>query len=283
MPFFPMYAQELLADGNFQIWSPAARGCWLTLSARCWSDGSIPDDLETIGRLCGETDAQAMLKHWSSIATKFLKHPILPNRLVSPRIEKERELAILKADKLTARGRAGATQRWKDKIDMPKQCLSNAKAMLVDATSPSPLKDVPPLPPKGDSKRKSTRKPKLEVDISVENQDQFDLVWKAWPPTHPVTGEEVHKGSKAQAERAFQKIISTGEATARELKVSGILYAKAEKFGEPTQTKVYQAWDHRNHAMMHVSSFFGPDKRAYKQLLQLAKEEINKVESKGAV
>ena len=137
LPWFPIYATEMLGDEDFLSWSPAERGCWITLSARCWSDGSIPDDIERMARLCG-CDAQAMLKHWESIASKFSKSQN-EGRLLSNRIEEERALAIQKAEGLTKRGKAGAAARWlKDKNEMPKQCLSTPKAMLDDATLPLP-------------------------------------------------------------------------------------------------------------------------------------------------
>lgn len=111
-PWFPIYAAELLSDEDFAAWSPAARGCWFTLSARCWKDGSIPADLPTLARLCGE-DATLMLEHWKSIGPKFPPSASDPARLVSSRIEKERDLAIAKAELLTKRGQAGAAARWK--------------------------------------------------------------------------------------------------------------------------------------------------------------------------
>jgi len=117
MPWFPVYASELLSDEDFASWSPSARGCWLVLVARCWKDGSIPADLNAIARLCNE-DAQAMREHWESIGSKFAAVPEVPGRLFGIRTEQERDLAIQKAEKLTKRGQAGATARWKssDKV-----------------------------------------------------------------------------------------------------------------------------------------------------------------------
>ena len=113
LPWFPIYAAELLSDEDFAAWSPGARGCWFTLSARCWKDGSIPNDLVVLARLCGE-GAELMAEHWKSIGTKFPEAPGDPSRLISTRIERERDLAIQKAESLTKRGKAGAAARWKD-------------------------------------------------------------------------------------------------------------------------------------------------------------------------
>lgn len=113
MPWFPIYAAELLADEDFAAWTPGARGCWLVLISRCWKDGSIPSDLETLARLCNES-SEAMREHWKSIGVKFITVPGCPDRLIGIRTEHERELAIAKAEKLVKRGQAGAAARWKN-------------------------------------------------------------------------------------------------------------------------------------------------------------------------
>lgn len=178
MPWFPLYALEMLGDGDFISWSLEERGCWITLSARCWADGSIPEDTERMAKLCG-CDAQAMLKHWAGIASKFEKSEI-PGRLISRRIEEERQKAIEKAEKICGRAKAGAAARWmKEKEEMPKQCLSTTQAMLGDATSPSPL----PIPKDKDKKNTSPAAPppsgKRSEVISIWNETTDGKLAKA--------------------------------------------------------------------------------------------------------
>ena len=146
LPWFPIYASETLADSNFATWDPAERGCWFTLITRCWADGSIPSDPELLARLCGST-AQAMPKHWEHIQDRFIPHPTLSGRLISPRVELEREKAIASAEKMTTRGKNGAARRWqKEKEEMLKHCLGSAQGMLADASSPSPSPNTPIVP-----------------------------------------------------------------------------------------------------------------------------------------
>ena len=174
MPWFPIYASEMLGDEDFISWSPEERGCWITLSARCWADGSIPADIDRMAKLCG-CNAQAMLKHWSSITSKFEKVDGM-ERYTSRRIEIERNLAIEKSEKLSRRGKAGAATRWCDeKRDMLKQCLSNPKAMLDDATLPLPLplplEKNTPLTPQGVNRGTRARKVKVDeltADVPIE-------------------------------------------------------------------------------------------------------------------
>jgi len=271
-PWFPLYAADFLVDAKVCRLGDAEFRLLMLCWCRCCLDGSIPSDLKELARILGIHGNRARILR--EITVDFFSiHPENPNQLISERMTKNSDRYQSIVERNRANGPKGGRPRKPSGL-----CLDNP-----DGTEPQ-LKDkeVPPLPPKGGAAKQRIRRMKPELDIAPENQEQFNLVWEAWPTVHPVTQEEVHKGSKAQAERAFQRIISSGEACARELKVSGILYAKAERYGEATQLKVYQAWDHRNHAIMHVASFFGPEKRPYRQLLELARQEIAKVDAKGA-
>lgn len=294
--WFPIYATEMLGDEDFLSWSPAERGCWITLSARCWADGSIPEDIERMARLCG-CNAEEMLKHWSSIASKFEKHST-PGRLISKRIEEERSLAIEKAEKLSRRGKAGAAAKWAlEKGEMLKHDSSSAKAMLDDATNPTqPLKESTPLTPQGGTgdaatllpmepspKAKRQRKGKYQSeDIAPENAEYLQKVYERIPAEHPTTGEPVHKGPYATAARAFQAIIDAGEASARELMAVGTLYYHAESLGQEWADWANRVWDTRPKAMMHVATLYGPEKRPYRQLLPVARELIAQKEQRLA-
>jgi hypothetical protein len=103
-------------------------------------DGSIPSNLATLARLCGE-NVNLMKKHWIMIGPKFPGHPDLPGRLFSRRIETERMLSFEKAEKLSKRGEKGALTRWAkakhdpgNAKDMLEHDPGNAKDMLADAT-----------------------------------------------------------------------------------------------------------------------------------------------------
>jgi hypothetical protein len=140
-------------------------------------------------------------------------------------------------------------------------------SLIPDSLIPDSLiPEVPPLAPKG------ARRKKVELDCSKESEEKLREVWSAWPKENP-SGEPAKAGAFAPAARAFQRIVDSGEASIRELKACGMLYAKAESYPELKQ-KIYEAWDHRDHAIMHVATFYGPEKRPYRQLLALARESI---------
>ena len=156
-PWFPIYADETASDENFVTWTVAERGVWFTLLIHCWKEGSIPSDIERLARLCGCT-APAMHEHWTSIASRFQPHPSTAGRLISPRMEMEREKSLAKAHSLSDKARNAANTRWgKGKETMLKHNSSNAQAMLDECPLPLPLpkKDVPPTPLKGDRKRRT--------------------------------------------------------------------------------------------------------------------------------
>ena len=114
--------------------------------------------------MCGCT-TKAMQGHWKSIGSRFRPHPTEAGRLISPRIEDEREKAIAKAEEMAARGRQGATRRWqierekkaRDEMQghsssIDKQSPGSATPMQNDASftlHPSPL-PFTPLPPAGE-------------------------------------------------------------------------------------------------------------------------------------
>jgi hypothetical protein len=120
---------------------------------------------------------------------------------------------------------------------------------------------------------------KVELDCSPEAEESLRPVYQAWPTQDP-NGGKAHKGPFAAAARAFQKIIDSGEATARELKGCGMLYAKAELYPDLKQ-RIMDAWEYRDQAIMHVSTFYGPEKKPYRQLLPLAREAIAHADEKA--
>jgi uncharacterized protein YdaU (DUF1376 family) len=219
----------MLSDPDFMAWTPAERGIWITLSARCWADGSIPENPDRMAKLCG-CSAQEMREHWSSISTKFSQHPIV-GRLISNRIEEERQIAIAKAEKIRGRAQAGAAARWlKDKEELPKQSPSNAEA-----------------------------KPKQKQRVSVHaNADLwFEAIWdEVWPDKVVQDGAviTVDPGRKAPARDRFRLHCKTYAPVA--LYLSARSYIKQDR-------KVLDGY------VQEVSTFFGTKKGTYKDYLEV--------------
>jgi hypothetical protein len=146
LPFFPLYAAETLADGRFQGWNLEERGAWLTLVCCCWNDGDIPAAQSTLARLLGVGPGD-MARLWSAIGDRFIEAPGKPGRLISPRLETERDKAEGLSKIRAEAGTKGAKARWDSekpahgkRIAKPSQThgKANAVAMANDAIDSHP-------------------------------------------------------------------------------------------------------------------------------------------------
>lgn len=140
LAWFPVYATETLADERFQGWTCEERGAWFSLALVCWHEGSIPASPDQLRRLL-HLDAPTFSVVWQAIGDRFAPSDEKPDRLVSPRMEKER----VKARRIVSeRAKAGA-KGGKAKADrarkQPSNCQANAKqsaAVALANPTPSP-------------------------------------------------------------------------------------------------------------------------------------------------
>lgn len=156
MPYFPIYAAETLADGRFQSWSCEERGAWLTLLCLCWNDGDIPSSQTILGRLL-HLDAVAMASAWSAIGDRFIEVPGKPGRLMSPRLEVERQKAENLSRKRALAGEEGAKGRWNKgnrkngkRMPLPSEPHSDADGNSMANRCPPPPTPPPSPPPTPD-------------------------------------------------------------------------------------------------------------------------------------
>lgn len=152
LPFFPVYAAETLADGRFQGWDLSERGAWLTLLCYAWNDGSIPASQTELARLLHLPDSGEMARLWSAIGDRFLPHPTEAGRLVSPRLEEERDHAEALGRIRSKAGEKGANARWdkakpahgkRMRLPVRPQCEGDGNAMANRCPIPSPSPTIP--------------------------------------------------------------------------------------------------------------------------------------------
>jgi uncharacterized protein YdaU (DUF1376 family) len=135
--YFPVYVDETLSDERYQGWSCEERGAWFHLILMCYREGSIPASQDTLRRML-HLDAPAMANVWQAICDRFTASSDAPDRLVSPRVEREREKALRLMGVRSEAGEKGATARW-DKRNKPhgkriaNACGRNAVPMANDA------------------------------------------------------------------------------------------------------------------------------------------------------
>lgn len=113
LPYFLIYAEEMLSDEDFCSWTATERGIWITLIARCWREGSIPNNEKLLAGWCN-IDPKDFGKHFVAVAMKF-SFVLNETRMISPRLEEERAKALSRIESLTKRGQAGALKRWAKK------------------------------------------------------------------------------------------------------------------------------------------------------------------------
>lgn len=122
-PAFLLYASDFLSDENVRMMSNREVGCYIKLICYCWQEGSIPSEVTRIAKLCDE-DSSAMAQLWLAISCCFVAHPELPDRLVHPRLQTEREKLAARKKERAESGARGAKSRW----NKEKQATSSAMA-----------------------------------------------------------------------------------------------------------------------------------------------------------
>ena len=178
-PAFQFYPADYLADINVRLMSNQAGGCYLTLMCHAWLEGSIPSDLKKIGKLCGE-DGAAMAELWLTLGKCFRPHPNDPEKLVHPRLEKERIKQNKRREERVSSGKKGANGRWgKDK-------KADGAAIVL------------PIAKNGSSSSSSSSTSSSNQNISVF----FEEDWKAYPRK---------AGSKKKAVLCYAKSVNTPE------------------------------------------------------------------------
>ncbi len=141
-PAFQLYAADFLADEDVMVMSLAARGAYITLLCFNWREGSIPADLDRIGRLCG-CDGSVIRELWEEIGRCFEESEGDPSRLVNPRLKEERKRQEEHRAKQVAAGHKGANSRWERSKRGRHSTNGVAKAtpmatpMANDSSSPS--------------------------------------------------------------------------------------------------------------------------------------------------
>ncbi len=105
-PAFQFYPEAFLSDENVQLMNYEERGVYITLLSHCWLEGSIPADQGKITRLLksGGTDLAPILKC-------FIESEDDPERLINPRLDRERTKQSEWRKKCSKGGKASARTR----------------------------------------------------------------------------------------------------------------------------------------------------------------------------
>lgn len=207
-PAFQFYPADYLADENVALMTLEEQGAYLRLMCFEWREGSIPADIKKLARLCG-CSADAMQQMWGALAPCFEPHPEHDDRLVHPRLQKERDALRSRSEQ----ARKAAQARWSKQDagdDAPKNSDSagNAGGMrshsgsIADAkrtespasASATAMKDAVSSFPDGHSETGGERRPE-NVDNEPDDPDPSEQRFRgpmakavkehAWQADHP--------------------------------------------------------------------------------------------------
>lgn len=128
-PAFQFYAQDFLASDSVGQMTPEEVGHYILLLCRAWVGPGLPADPERLARLMG-VSPEHQRELWAGPLGDCWEER--DGRLVSPRMERERELQQAHSNKRAEAGRKGglakaeAAQASPPVVAMPEQCSSNA-------------------------------------------------------------------------------------------------------------------------------------------------------------
>jgi uncharacterized protein YdaU (DUF1376 family) len=180
--WFKIDAAKFLADAAIDAMTTLELGTCFRLLCRQWIDGSIPDDLHLLARLC-RLDDEVMVQAWVTLATFF--PTIESGKRANRFMWVEREKVVTALEHKSDAGTRAARKRWDE-----------ARKSL----------DGPPMPYPMCRPEKPTRSPNARPDQTRAEQSRLE---KTLPQT-VFEGEPVHMESKTskpteiQVERLFK-------------------------------------------------------------------------------
>lgn len=184
LPWFPFYAAEFLTDTKVLVMTNEQVGIYVKLLVIQWREGSIPSDMEKLGRMVGLLgDRIPLVLPLVCECFTIASDETLQNR----RMEEVRREQLEKISQKTAAGKAGANARWNKGLDataLPQQSGANSETMQEgDKEVDLDLKtNTKTLPPNGGSSLDADQpkdKPKNLGDVIYPKT--FEKFWLSVP------------------------------------------------------------------------------------------------------
>lgn len=110
-PAFQFYPAEFFADVNVILMSNREIGCYIKLLCICWREGSIPNEINKIAKICGENNSE-MAELWLAIKPCFRSAINDQEKLINPRLDEERKKQNKFKKERSETGKKGAKARW---------------------------------------------------------------------------------------------------------------------------------------------------------------------------
>ena len=108
-PAFQFYPREFEGDENVKAMSLEEVGAYVRLLCTCWTEHSIPDDLDRLARMLKVT-RRKMERMWPQLEPCFRSDG--GGRLTHPRLDRERKKQAAYRKRQSQAGKDGAAKRW---------------------------------------------------------------------------------------------------------------------------------------------------------------------------
>ncbi|SCY74920.1 Uncharacterized conserved protein YdaU, DUF1376 family [Nitrosospira sp. Nl5] len=114
LPWFPLYASNILSDKRYRLMSPLERFVWISILLECWSNGSVPADPESLAKYLGYPVEQVEAGLTDRVLSFFRE---VKGELISPQLEEYWAKQTKRRSKLSDGGKKGAKRRWSKTSD----------------------------------------------------------------------------------------------------------------------------------------------------------------------
>lgn len=108
VPYFPMYAANIIAGRPYKLMSLPERGLWITIVLECWVNGGVPSNFKEMSKILGFSE-EDLRKFFSSHLTSFFH--IENGQYISKELEEYRQGFLEKREKQRLGGKKGAENK----------------------------------------------------------------------------------------------------------------------------------------------------------------------------
>ena len=133
VPYFPMYAANIIASRTYRLMSLAERGLWVTITMDCWINGGVPSNFKEMSKILGFSEEE-LKQYFSKYQTTFFH--IENGQYISKELEEYRRGYLATREKQRLAGIESA-QKKKDK-------QKQAKDIAADQGPPPALPEGQP-------------------------------------------------------------------------------------------------------------------------------------------
>lgn len=105
IPYFPCYAENIIADRNYRSMSLLERGLWISIYLECWPNVSVPKDPTKMAKILGFTPDEILNIPMANIMHFFREDK---GEIISPELNRQREEFKRTREKKSAGGKKGA-------------------------------------------------------------------------------------------------------------------------------------------------------------------------------